>query len=267
MLRKGMLGVLMLGLLVLSGGSLMAQTDTTPAYTCNGAPEPRLTVGETAQVAQNFSSLRAGISSPVVLRVMYRAQGDTMAVLEGPVCSGPYNWWRVEHDGITGWVTEGTGNAYWVEPLDTTDMPVATCPGAPGPRLTVGGQGQVAQTYSTIRAGVGSPIARTIMYRSNNAVFDVIGGPICAGPHYWWEVEYNGITGWVTEGTGNAYWLAPIEFAADENTDVSDEGDFSMQGAEESEDTDADDDTDMDAQDADDMSGDDMDADADSDGN
>ncbi|MEQ8676936.1 MAG: hypothetical protein RLP44_26325 [Aggregatilineales bacterium] len=223
---------------VFSLSMVIAQTDTTVSE-CPGAPPPRLTVSETAQVAQAFSSLRADVNSSIVLRVMYRANNDQFTVTDGPVCAGPHYWWEVDFNGITGWVTEGLGSTYWVEPVGattpvatataTTSAPTATpaspivatavvatpapvtgCPGAPEPRLTVGGQGGVAQVFSTLRADIGSNTALAIMYRANNAVFSVVSGPVCSGPYYWWEVTFDGMTGWVTEGTGATYWLEPV---------------------------------------------------------
>ena len=229
---------------------------------CPGAPPPRLILSETAQVAQAFSSLRADVGSPVVLRVMYRANNDQFTVTAGPVCAGPHYWWEVDFNGITGWVTEGLGATYWIEPVGETATPVATftpaptatpaspivatavvatpapvtdCPGAPAPRLTVGGQGGVAQVFSTLRADIGSNTALTIMYRANNAVFSVVSGPVCSGPYYWWQVTYDGITGWVTEGTGATYWLEPVTGATTSSTSSDSTEDTSAESTPESE--------------------------------
>ena len=102
--------------LILVPALVSAQTPVTGA--CPGAPAPRLRIGGTGQVAQVYSSLRAGLDSDVILKVMYRANNDTFTVVNGPFCGfGPYNWWQVQHMGVTGWVTEGTDGVYWVEPV------------------------------------------------------------------------------------------------------------------------------------------------------
>lgn len=225
----------------ISGTMVLAAFPAQQAAACPGAPVPRLHVGDTGQVAQVFSSLRADLDSNIVLKVMYRANNDTFTVLAGPVCaSGPYNWYQVNHAGMTGWVTEGTGSVYWIEPvtvvatptaigptqpptptipptavgptLTPTLMPTASaaCLGAPAPRLHVGDTGRVAQVFSSLRAGLDSNIVLKIMYRANNDTFTVLAGPFCAsGPHNWYQVNHAGMIGWVTEGQGSTYWIEP----------------------------------------------------------
>lgn len=89
---------------------------------CRNAPQPRLTAGATAQVAQSYSTLRANIHSNNILRII--TPGIEMEVLNGPYCATvngvatPYNWYYVRVGTQQGWVTEGTGNAYWLELAD-----------------------------------------------------------------------------------------------------------------------------------------------------
>jgi hypothetical protein len=43
------------------------------------------------------------------------------------------------------------------------------------------------------------------------ATFTVINGPVCSAYVNWWQVNYNGITGWTAEGDGGSvYWLEPL---------------------------------------------------------
>lgn len=108
-------------------GTPLPPTPTRPPTTpgpstgaCPGAPAPRLIVNSNARPAQSFSSLRAGLDSNVVLKVLYRANNDVFKVLAGPYCGhGPHNWWQVDYNGTVGWVTEGQGSTYWVEPAPT----------------------------------------------------------------------------------------------------------------------------------------------------
>jgi hypothetical protein len=91
---------------------------TTVTGACPGAPAPRLKVGSVARPSQVFSSLRAGLDSNVVLKVLLKSAGDTFTVTAGPVCgAGPHNWYQVNYKGTSGWVTEGQGSIYWVEPV------------------------------------------------------------------------------------------------------------------------------------------------------
>lgn len=214
---------------------------------CGGAPAPRLSPGMNARPAQVYSSLRAGLDSNNVLKILYRANGDVFTVLEGPKCgTGPYNWYRVDYKGTAGWVTEGTGSTYWVEPVipptplatvtpaptvtpgpsptprpttipstvvpPTTPAPhVGACPGAPAPRLVIGKSARPAQVYSSLRDKLDSATVLKILYRANGDTFTVVNGPFCGtGPHNWWQVNYKGTIGWVTEGEGSTYWVEPI---------------------------------------------------------
>ncbi|MBZ0284666.1 MAG: hypothetical protein K8L97_28265 [Anaerolineae bacterium] len=208
---------------------VFAQQATTTA--CPGAPAPRLTVGGTAQVAQFYSTLRADFDSNTILTILYRTDGDTFTVVSGPRCGiGPYNWWQVNYKGTLGWVTEGTGSTYWVEPTTVVtpapSTPSATptlapipvtptpsqgaCPGAPAPKLIIGGIARPAQVYTSLRSGLDSNTVLKVLYRANGDTFKVLNGPFCAtGPHNWWQVDYKGTVGWVTEGIGTTYWVEP----------------------------------------------------------
>jgi dipeptidyl aminopeptidase/acylaminoacyl peptidase len=43
--------------------------------------------------------------------------GSEFTVLEGPECADRLTWWKVDYQGVVGWVSEGRGVAYWVEPI------------------------------------------------------------------------------------------------------------------------------------------------------
>ena len=217
------------------------------ATACAGAPAPRLTVGAQARPAQVYSTLWASPTSTTVITVMYKANGDVFTVLAGPQCStGPYNWYQVNFKGLVGWVTEGTGSTYWVEPTGSvvptptagagTIVPVPTatgtvptaipptatppgtpvpspagCAGAPAPRLKVGGNARPAQVFSTLWQSPDSAVAITVMYKASGDVFKVTSGPTCNySPYNWWQVNFKGTIGWVTEGTGSTYWVEPV---------------------------------------------------------
>lgn len=96
---------------------------------CPGAPDPMLVIGEQAEVAQTFSSVRPGVHSNTVLVTLVSSIDDVVTVLDGPVCSdlGPFNWYQVEvsiadtetgmETTIVGWATEGTDEIYWLTPV------------------------------------------------------------------------------------------------------------------------------------------------------
>jgi len=99
-------------------------------------------------------------------------------------------------------------------------LPVAAdeaCPGAPAPRLTGETQGRVAQSFSSLRAAVGSNVILDVM--RSNEVFEITGDPVCFGPHYWYPVTFEGRDGWATEGWLNQYWLEPVSDSAGDDDD------------------------------------------------
>lgn len=75
-------------------------------------------------------------------------------------------------------------------------------------RLADASQGEVAQSYSSLRESIGSSVILATM--PGGAVFDILDGPVCSGGYNWYQVSYNGLTGWVTEGYGGSYWLEPV---------------------------------------------------------
>ncbi len=209
---------------------------------CPGAPPTRLEGETEGRVAQVYSSLRADIGSPVILRTM--RGGETFQITGDPVCAGPHYWIPITYQGVSGWATEGYLNQYWLEPIPDSDdgasaqgtgdgatggptLPqeppfgvtyspaTGACPGAPQPRLTDGDTAQVAQLYSSLRANIHSN--RILRVIGPGVNIDILNGPYCATlngiatPYNWYYVEVGSQRGWVTEGTGNGYWLRPVE--------------------------------------------------------
>lgn len=89
----------------------------TERVICPGLIEPRLVIGERAQVAHNDSNnirSRPGTSSP---RIGSIPGGSQVTVLDGPVCADGYVWWLVDFERLVGWTAEG-GTSYWIRPLD-----------------------------------------------------------------------------------------------------------------------------------------------------
>ncbi len=83
------------------------------------------------------------------------------------------------------------------------------CPGTPPLRLSVGAQGRVTSSASNnFRAapGLGGALLGAI---PGGASFQVVGGPRCVDGYTWWQVTYQGTTGWTASGQDNTYWLEP----------------------------------------------------------
>jgi hypothetical protein len=91
----------------------------------------------------------------------------------------------------------------------------AACPGAPPPRLKAGDVGRPAQVFNTLWQSPYSSFALTVMYRVNNDQYNITSGPQCIhGPYNWYQVNFKGLNGWITEGTGNVYWAEQVTTGA-----------------------------------------------------
>ncbi len=87
--------------------------------------------------------------------------------------------------------------------------PAGGCQGAPPPRLTVGGRGRVTPGLPNKMRSAPSTGAPQVGSIPGEAVFNVLGGPQCADGYLWWQVEYQGVSGWTANGAGGEYWVEP----------------------------------------------------------
>ncbi len=143
--------------------------------------------------------------------VGYIPAGATFKVLSGPLCNVYTNWYQVSYNGVTGWTAEGDGSSvYWLEPLIYTPPPVPACPLQT--RLSIGGYGRVTPGLpNSLRSGAGQ-YGGTVRIGQIPAggLFSVLSGPACASDgRWWWQVNYNGVTGWTAEGQNSTYWVEP----------------------------------------------------------
>ena len=85
------------------------------------------------------------------------------------------------------------------------------CPLAPPTRLIVGRQARPTAGSSSNVRSLPSTAGEVIAVIPNDATFMVIGGPSCDPTGFaWWEVEFAGRSGWIAEGSGDAYYVEPV---------------------------------------------------------
>jgi formylglycine-generating enzyme required for sulfatase activity len=111
-----------LGLLFALSAAYFAPHAT--AQDCSQAPAPRLLIGEQGRVTPgppNILRARPGTSGTYITDVPGEA---FFTVLEGPICSSGYYWWRIRYAEFEGWTVEGDDGIYWIEP--TRLIPTAT---------------------------------------------------------------------------------------------------------------------------------------------
>lgn len=95
-------------------------------------------------------------------------------------------------------------------PIVSTPAP-GVCPDNLPGRLRVGAKGRVTPGLANRIRADGSYGAAIIGRIPAGEVFDVIGGPKCDGGSRFWQVTYQGITGWTAEGLAGVYWLEPVQ--------------------------------------------------------
>ncbi len=112
---------------------------------------------------------------------------------------------------IRGWSlpVSGEDNRWRYELLNiSTSSTVVSCPGAPEPRLEVGGTAVVITDPDPLRVRESAPGGEIVGLLYRDYQMPVIGGPVCANELYWWQVTLrDGTTGWVAEGVPGDYWI------------------------------------------------------------
>lgn len=106
-------------------------------------------------------------------------------------------------------------------PQPITETPVAPvdCSTAPAQRVGIGTQARVLPSMGglNLRQNPNSTIIATL---SGGDTFNVIGGSICDGGLYWWQIDRFGLVGWLAEGTATGYFIEP--YAGPPVTDATD---------------------------------------------
>lgn len=88
---------------------------------------------------------------------------------------------------------------------------IETCRGAPETQLIVGERGRVNdEDESPLNVRTGPSTEFRILGRLEvRTLFTVIDGPVCGGVYTWYEVESNGLSGWIAEGDTQQYYAEP----------------------------------------------------------
>ncbi|MBZ0280406.1 MAG: hypothetical protein K8L97_06670 [Anaerolineae bacterium] len=98
------------------------------------------------------------------------------------------------------------------EPAAVTPAIPVNCSLAPPQRVGIGMLARVLPGMSALNMRQ-SPNGAILATLAGGDAFDIIGGAICDGGLYWWQVERSGSIGWVAEGSSNEYFIEPYEGA------------------------------------------------------
>jgi hypothetical protein len=83
------------------------------------------------------------------------------------------------------------------------------CAGTLAPRLTVGNQARITPGAPNKIRSAPTLAGTQIGSIPGESIFSVVGGPQCADGFLWWQVIYQGVTGWTANGDGTEYWVEP----------------------------------------------------------
>ncbi|MXY93651.1 MAG: SH3 domain-containing protein [Caldilineaceae bacterium SB0664_bin_27] len=185
----------------------------SPTQTSIPSPTPTvavrnpLTIGEPARITvPGGLNVREQptIRSPAVTLL---AQDKRITVLEGPVSSDGYIWWKVDdNQGTVGWVAGGQGIDDWISPHVGEARPIDRSP-VVGDRVIVTLNGEL-----TVRSlpGIGSSI---VARARTNQTFSVVAGPQAADGYFWYQIRSDdgAVEGWAADGREGERWLSPLE--------------------------------------------------------
>jgi hypothetical protein len=179
---------------------------------CSGAPLSKVAVGSTARVTFTDGTptrirKQPTTSSNIVGRL---SEGTRFLIIGGHECSDGFTWWRIElPNGASGWMAEGKGGTYYLEPMNYLQQ---TC-SYPVSRLSLGDQAQVAKvdgsnTRLRSQPGFSQSIVGKVPEGTSLTILD---GPECVDGNNWWYVRTkNGLEGWMTEAQNGVYLIEPM---------------------------------------------------------
>lgn len=173
-----------------------------PADTCSNALPPHLTVGASAFVIDRYTAplyaQPGGVGAPILTIPGF----GWFRVMGPPVCQNGLQWWQVSYNAQTGWIAESDSMSYVVNSY--------TCPGFMPTRLMAGIHARVLPGLPNNLRAQPSLNAQILGQIPGGQSFGIVGGPQCGNNGVWWQVVYNGVTGWTMEGRGSTYWLEPL---------------------------------------------------------
>ena len=114
-------GLIMVAALPLVNTRTVHAQNATPV-TCPGFMPSRLVAGGMARDVPGGTPILMGEIDPSPAQPTVLQDGITVMVLSGPVCKYDTAQWRVDYNGAVGWLAEGEGQTYWLEPLPLPEL-------------------------------------------------------------------------------------------------------------------------------------------------
>lgn len=201
--------------------SALASTTPTPSRYPTRTPTPTPTVPTSTPTPLPPEALSPAVPARVLARrglnvreaansgakqLGRLAPGALVTVLEGPVETDGYRWWRIENgQGLSGWAADGDGENVWLTGDIGEPRPVNRAVRL-GDRVTVTTKGD---RHLALRYDAGGTLIRRVPAGTQ---FSVEDGPVDVEGFRWWLlVDETGAEGWAAEGDRETRWLSPLE--------------------------------------------------------
>lgn len=178
---------------------------------CSGAPLSQVGVGSTARVTFTDGTPTRIRKSPTTSSAIVGRlpEGTRFLIIGGYKCNDGYTWWQIEiPNGSRGWMAEGKGGIYYLEPMSFAQQ---TCSENIS-RISVGDQARVAQVDgSNTRLRSQPGFTQSIVGKvPEGTPLTILDGPECIDGNNWWYVRTkNGLEGWMTESQNGIYLIEP----------------------------------------------------------
>jgi uncharacterized protein YgiM (DUF1202 family) len=160
-------------------GTTESDTDVSGDLAIGGETSG-ISIGSVAIVNDDNVNLRAepSLDAEVLLKLN---SGTTATVLDGPVDADGYVWYQLDVDGTTGWTADDF--------LDVADVGADTS-------FAIGATVAVNDDRVNLRAGTGLD-ADILDKLSTGTTATVLDGPVETDGYTWYQLDVNGVTGWV----------------------------------------------------------------------
>ena len=185
----------------------------TPTVTAAPPPAPPLVVRNPLNIGDQARIVVAGglnireqptIGAPVVTLL---AQEKLILVLDGPIGSEGYVWWKVDDkQGNVGWVASGAGDEQWISAQVGELRPVNRA-------LIIGDLVAVTLLGELSVRALPSVTSVIVARARTNERYSVVAGPQAAEGYFWYQIrsEDGQVEGWAADGRDGERWLSPLE--------------------------------------------------------
>jgi len=109
--------IALIAALIMGAAPHLSHAQEGTPVTCPGFMPSRLVAGQMAHSISGGKPILYGEIDPVPAQPTLLPAGAAMLVLYGPDCGNDTARWRVDYNGQLGWLDEGEGQEYWLEPL------------------------------------------------------------------------------------------------------------------------------------------------------